>query len=379
MRKVTNAVHRFLNARYIRYPNVMHPQFYPARYRVERCATPCALSDAFLRRVAAAFRAAPTIASGDVWSALMPHSAAFCTALETADIAALRHEIARLFDDRGTLTGMAHTARFMKRKGSFSGNHISIRTADALICLAEALAIRGVRSNIQTRLWDYIRETRIDPGALAGAIEAALGHRLLVPQLGAPPLVRVGDRVLSPDGIRHAYLPYRIAQLEIAPSDPILEIGGGFGTMAAYAYLRGYRNYTIIDLPFAGALQALFLASWIGEENVSLYGEPGGAAISLVPSTAKDRLAPHYALTLNVDSLPEIAEAPSYIDLIRARSALFLSVNQESENLAGNFRQWSVARLCDAQGGFQRLSRHLYWMEQGYVEELYRIGGHRRA
>ena len=372
MRKLTNTVHKILNYQYIRYPNVMHPQFYPQRYRVERSVKPCTLSDAFLQRVIAAFNRSPRPSNGDIWSSLIPHSAAFTRALESQDIHQLRKEIDRLFDDRGTLTGMAHTARFMRKKGSFNGNHISIRTRDALISLAEALGVIGVRSNIQTLLWDYIKEQRVDLLDLKTRIESALGHQLLVPQIGSPPLVHIDDAVLSPDGIRHAYLPYRIEQLEIQKADLILEIGGGFGTMAAYAFMRGFANYTIIDLPFASAIQALFLGSWLGENHLTLYGEQTSGSIHLLPSTDKDKLKPLYKLVLNVDSLPEISEAQDYVALIHRQAEYFLSVNQESENLAGEFRQWSVSQLCDKHGGFQRLSRHLYWMEQGYVEELYR-------
>lgn len=371
MRKLTNTIHKLLNFTYIRYPNVMHPQFYPIRYRVERSAAVCHLSNTFLERVITAFHKSPTPSNGDIWSSLIPHSAPFTRALESKNLTQLREEINKLFNDRGTLTGMAHTARFMHKKGSFSGNHISIRTSDVLISLAEALAVIGVRSNIQTLLWRYIQEQRADLVELKKRVEKALGHALLVPQIGAPPLVIIGDEIFSPDGIRHAYIPFRIEQLEFKKNDNILEIGGGFGTMAAYAAIRGYRNYTIIDLPFANALQALFLASWLGEEKVTLYGETAYSPIRLVPSTDKNALDTNYSLVINVDSLPEIAEAADYIDLISKRSKYFLSVNQESENVAGEFKQWSVSQLCNQHGRFKRLSRHIYWMEQGYVEELY--------
>ncbi len=45
-------------------------------------------------------------------------------------------------------------------------------------------------------------------------------------------------------------------------------------------YLRGHRNYTIIDLPFVCALQAAFLRP-LGENAVRLYGEDEAAPIVL--------------------------------------------------------------------------------------------------
>ncbi len=261
----------------------------------------------------------------------------------------------------------------LKPKGSFRRHYFTLRSRDALLSLAEALAIRPVMSNVQTSLKDYLSTINGDMSELLAAVEQRLGHSLAPPQLGGAPVAFIGSVMLNPDSLRHAYVPERLAQLEIAPQDPILEIGGGFGMVAKYAYMRGHRNYTIIDLPFACAVQAAFLADAVGENAVRLFGEPEGPPLTLWPSTLRSALASRYKLVLNMDSLPEIEDAPSYIDFIVERADLFLSINQEAENSGWGFKQHFVARLCAERPKMKRRSRHPYWMEQGYSEELYAI------
>lgn len=69
-----------------------------------------------------------------------------------------------------------------------------------------------------------------------------------------------------------------------------------------------------------------------------------------------------------------LAAARAYLNLIRPSAKLFLSVNQESKKAHKNtMTQHRVADLIAETGGFERLHRHPYWMQQGYVEELYRV------
>ena len=158
-----------------------------------------------------------------------------------------------------------------------------------------------------------------------------------------------------------------------------LEIGGGFGAVSRYGHMRGFADITIIDLPFANAVQAGFLAATLGEDKVRFHTEAdreSSGKVTLWPSTRKASLTRNFALAINMDSLPEInaEEAQAYLDLIRDQADAFWSVNQEAEKeTKGGMKQNRVSAMADAMTEFHRKHRHPYWLEQGYVEELYRI------
>ena len=243
------------------------------------------------------------------------------------------------------------------------------------------------RSEVELKTRALDREANL-PLALGASLEveaqvlAATGHRseavsMLESQLkkyrntSIHARIRKNINLLSLEG--H---PAPLVNGVSLPKDkPVLEIGGGFATLARYALLRGYKDYTIIDLPFVSAVQAAFVADSFGEDSVCLYGEDRLARVRLIPSTDKAALAKSYNLVVNIDSLPEIGEAPKYLSMIAKTTPLFLSINQESSNARTGFTQNVVSEMCDAHGAFQRRSRHIYWMEQGYVEEVYAVGG----
>ena len=170
-------------------------------------------------------------------------------------------------------------------------------------------------------------------------------------------------------------MPYRLKQLGFGSDTKILEIGGGYGCVARFAYLQGFRNYTIVDLPYVNAIQAAFLSAAIGESEVSCYGE-NAAPIKIRPCTQKDSLEDKYDLVINMDSLPEINadEAISYLEKIKSSAKFFLSINQEAKKLhKKTIAQHSVPDLIEKVGGFKRVYRYPYWLEEGYAEELYEV------
>jgi hypothetical protein len=81
-------------------------------------------------------------------------------------------------------------------------------------------------------------------------------------------------------------------------------------------------------------------------------------------------------LVVNVNSLPEIgyATAREYvIDIGRVSRTGLLSINQEARaQTVHGTRQLRVWDLVREVGGLELAGRHPFWMEQGYVEELYR-------
>lgn len=336
------------------------------------------LSDEFLSRVQECYRrsAAAEDAPGAIWGGLAARNSAFTNALASRDPEILRPFVGTLYSG-DLLLGMGHVQAFVVgRKTIYPQKYFSMRLRDAVLALGEALAVVHPASNQQTPLREYRNRLRSDPSEQIAAIERCLGHPIDVPEIGCPPVVRVAGRNFNPDLVRHAYIPHRLEQLDIAPDDPVLEIGGGYGVVARYAVLRGHRAWTIVDLPYVNAIQMLWIGATLGPEFVSGTGEPR-AAIHLHPSTDKPGLVDDYALALNMDSLPEmpVDEAAHYLDLIEARCRRFLSVNQEAA--AGPRRQaaQNVVPQLMAGRSLRRVSRHPYWMEQGYVEELYAVAG----
>ena len=157
---------------------------------------------------------------------------------------------------------------------------------------------------------------------------------------------------------------YQAQRIKHFGAASVVEIGGGLGRTAFYAWQSGVRDYTLVDLPLTGVAQAYFLGRTLGPENVCLFGEerPG---IRVLPPTGFLEQSSHPDLVLNVNSLPELSRdaALAYVTEIRHRAARFLSVNHETE-------AFTVAELC-AEVGMPAAGRSPYWLRRGYVEELF--------
>jgi hypothetical protein len=356
------------NAQYMRFPTLVHPVVDPVVMEAHRLPQQCSLTDEFLTRLCRAFNLSPTVANTDIWADLSDYSGALRQALANHDLSMIRQELADAF---GAATyGMAHTKHMIGRDGLYGPTYFSIRCRDTLQSLAEAVGVAPLHSNQQTAWADY-RAIMAHQDDLVGEVERALGYSIRPTPFGGPPVVTMGGAILNPDFIRHAYVMHRVRQLAVGQNESILEIGGGFGCVARYARLADYRDYTIVDLPFANAVQAAFLANDFGEDAVCLYGEPQRSeAFKFYPDGAKSELSGRYSLTINMDSLPEIGDAPAYVGIIARQSRLFLSINQEARTLWKGFKQHHVPSLLD-RDRFRLRSRHRYWMEQGYAEEVY--------
>jgi hypothetical protein len=170
------------------------------------------------------------------------------------------------------------------------------------------------------------------------------------------------------------YQAWRIKQLVTGISKPsVLEIGAGLGRTAYYAYERGIKDYTIVDIPITAAAQAYFLGRTIGEENIHLDGEQPNEFSHkvkiLTPQTFFDEHK-KYDLILNVDSLTEMdfSVAHTYWKKIEASTSKFLSINHEAN--AFRVRDLLVEDLCNLD-----IHREPYWMRRGYIEEVIQIHG----
>ena len=139
-----------------------------------------------------------------------------------------------------------------------------------------------------------------------------------------------------------------------------IEIGAGMGRTAYYAHRLGLTDYTIVDLPVGLVGQAAFLAGALGEEKVVLPGETGDG-VKLRPPQWIRSTRETFDIALNVDSMTEMSAeyAREYIELVRYNCKIFLSINHEANDFA-------VRELADGMA----LSRHLYPLRDGYVEEF---------
>jgi hypothetical protein len=160
----------------------------------------------------------------------------------------------------------------------------------------------------------------------------------------------------------------------------VVEIGGGYGAMA-YWFTNccpDFASYTIVDLPIVSVLQGYFLGRVLGQEQVSLFGEPSPGRIRLVPNLALDEVETPFDALVNKDSLPEMP-SDAMCDYLAWGAAncrgLFYSYNQETAADFLGEPQGIVHRAIASLGGFERVRRDRAWVRDGYVEEVYLPSG----
>ncbi|WP_183435141.1 putative sugar O-methyltransferase [Methylobacterium sp. R2-1] len=333
-------------------------------------AAPCpgAEDETIARRLIAAWRSgagrSPVQADSEgMWAARTQGFPAFHRALRDGDAGVLSDLLNNLFQSH-----LAHgiaMGRTMATLARHAPTPFAASWCDRLLRLSEALGLAHVRSPEQGDFAAPLGPLahHVEPPRL----EAELGFPLTFPDVGAPFGVPFGAGILPEHAFSHAYAAWRIGQL--GDLSRVVEIGGGFGGLAWFMRGTG-RRYTILDLPFTNVLQGWFLLK--AGLDVSLAGE-AEAAIRVLPWWEIER-DESYDLAVNQDSLPEMPPetAAMYIARIRAIAPLFYSINQEAA--APNtdvFRQVVVPELVARDGGYRRLNRNLFWLRDGYVEEIY--------
>ena len=168
------------------------------------------------------------------------------------------------------------------------------------------------------------------------------------------------------------YQAWKIKQLVRNIKNPrVLEIGAGLGRTAFYASLFGIKDYTIIDLPFTAICSGYFLGRSLGEDQIVLHGEnlsDSEAKIKIL--TPEDFLNGNikYDLIINVDSMTEIDPniARLYMKKIESSTKTFLSINHE-------INPFTVAEIIKESDSVLKVTRHPYWLRNGYVEEVVRF------
>lgn len=335
-----------------------------------------------LERVIAAFQYAEKekqeLTGSSMWDGIETRHAKTLTMVRAGDVDGLVPLFTNLFQSE-LIWGLGkfdtNLVEDMKRVSDKS--HVQLRITDALISLAQASAAYGVtnveqqgtRGNLNaldTNLEDVFKRTK-----------EKTGLDLSSPEVGASYGCRVGGKFVTIDGFLHSYTVLRLKQLDVRPDDLIAEIGGGFGALAQLASRAGYKRYKIYDLPWVNAIQAYYLIMSLPENAVRLHGEaPSDQAVEVLPYWEFDKVPSQtFDFIVNCDSLPEMSyeTCSSYLKSIsRSLKGTFLSINQEakSPNSDGGVQN-SVPEIVDEQGTLRRIARSLYWMRQGYVEEVY--------
>ncbi len=331
-----------------------------------------------VRRVIAAYRRAAAQhkpAAPSLWDAAAQQHPEFLQALETGNVDSVAGHLANYF--RTPLVwGLSRQPMENAPPEAYAAH--AVRTADTLVSLARASGVLPVPSieqggPLHTQM---VQAATLDP--LINDIERATALDLSIcPAVAGNSGWQFGERSTNVDVLLHSYSVLRLRQLGVGATDPLVEIGGGYGCLAALAVKAGFRRYTICDLPWVNAMQGYLLIRTFGDDAVRLYGEGGAARISVLPFWALHEFQRHsVALVINVNSLPEIglATAAAYMtDIARISRSGFLSINQEAQAATVHgTRQLRVWQLAQEVRGLTLSSRHPYWMEQGYVEEFYR-------
>ncbi|MDR2579706.1 MAG: putative sugar O-methyltransferase [Fibromonadaceae bacterium] len=179
----------------------------------------------------------------------------------------------------------------------------------------------------------------------------------------------VGDKIVSTRAIQALHQAFTIYEkIGRNKSARILEIGAGTGRTAYFVRsLFGIKDYTIIDLPLTGVASAYFLGKTLGENAISLYGEPERpeAIRILPPDSFLENDLGMFDIILNCDSITEMdfGTMNAYWKRIKESSYSFLSVNHESN-------KHTLRELVANDPAVKTCSRSPYWMRQGYVEEF---------
>lgn len=242
----------------------------------------------------------------------------------------------------------------------------AMRCKDLLVRLAEGLGVIAVE-NPEGGPWD--NNMGIPADEIVEAIEQYVGSPML-----SPPIhygycgLKTSRGVLSDRIINGYYCAFRVKQLTAGTEHPrVLEIGGGLGHVAHYAFLMGCPDFTIVDLPLTNLCQGYFLLRVLGPDNVVLYGEDSKdapKAVHVLPVTELAKLKP-VDLAINVDGLTEYGErvASSYFEQLSKLTPQFLSVNHEGNSY--RHRDFAVSHPA-----VRRFARFPYWIRNGYVEEI---------
>lgn len=336
-----------------------------------------------LERVIGAFQLSEkekqALTGSSMWDDIETRHAKVLAMIRNADVEGLVPHFSNLFQsDLVWGLGKFDTNLVADMKRVPEKSHVQLRISDALVSLAQASAAYGVTNVEQQGTQGSMNALDTNLEEVFARTQEKTGLDLSSPEVGGSYGCRIGGKFVTIDGFLHSYTVFRLNQLDAGADDLIAEIGGGFGALAQLSARAGFRRYRIYDLPWVNAIQGYYLLMSLPENSVRLHGESQTAeqVVEVLPYWEFDKVPSHTIdFIINCDSLPEMSyeTCASYLQSIAERvSGIFLSINQEAKSANSNGgRQNSVPDIADEQGNLRRIARSLYWMRQGYVEEIY--------
>ncbi len=327
-------------------------------------------------RIAAALRRSlrHSIASGeDVWTSIVSKHQNFAELLLSGELSAAADILARMFASPLTY-GFEQFDGMYERIVADPAvqQHVRQLAFDRLLSLAASLRAIPVQTVEQGDFLPYLQQ---HPDALLDRIEEKIQQEIHAPHFhGGLFGLKTKRGLFTERSFTAIYVALRLRELLSPIDDPrICEIGGGAGYVAYYCNWLGLTNYTIVDLPTVGAVQAYFLAQNLGADRISLSGELFCPDRIKVISAA-DISALDFDVIVNVDSFPEMSGSTMRGYLRQSSARYLLSINQEAmaRRSADEFQE-RVGDVIEEIKGFRRLSRCPFWMRPGYVEEVYEM------
>jgi hypothetical protein len=346
----------------------------PNDFKVAFSAEPQFTNDTgLIDRIVAAYQHAVSVFDGhgeSQWEYINARSAKLHSALisRKLDIVTdeLRHpannDLLFGFDDATRTIYAQHKARTDADQAAW-GSSVHWR----LVRLAEAIGAIPVWLGSMARPDD--RDLRLE--ALLARLDHALGFKVDFPNPFFGEFGLQSSRgLINHRALLAIYQAWRLSIWANASGHTrVLEIGAGSGRTAYYSRKLGMLDYTIVDLPLANAAQANFLGRVLDPSLLILSHEDG-----LSRSNAIKIFSPRWFFTsdtkfdvaLNADSITEIDsnQATRYFQCLSRKTAVFVSINHE----ANTFR---ASDLPTFSGTPMRFLRHPYWLDDGYVEELF--------
>jgi len=240
-----------------------------------------------------------------------------------------------------------------------------------IIKLAEALGISGISNPENSHVPSATNVEGLNADQILDRIQAVLPFPIIFPPFsgnckqGLP--TKYG--VTANRHIFYLWILNRIIELCPDRNSSIVEIGAGFGVLGYYLDRVGYHDYTTIDLALINACQTYFLSRNLQERRLILSGEVENPfdlehkdAIKLLHATDFAGIPTNrFSLMVNMDGLTEmgIEQAQKYVQ--HDCAPMLLSINHEV----------NAYRVCDLKQSRNRKYRYLFWLRDGYVEELY--------
>jgi hypothetical protein len=315
-------------------------------------------------------------AAPSMWTDLEASNGEFVNALKKGDFEQLSQTFSRLFQSKAIVglgkfdETLVNDVRMNNEK-----SHLQLRITDALVSLGQAIGVLQVTSVEQQGVEPQLKILEVDLTKLLHEIESRIGFKLDSPKIGSTYGCMVEDRFITLDGIINAYVAHRLIQLGLSKSSSLVEIGGGFGSLAEIIYRALGCPYFLYDLPWVAAIQGYFLIMALPAGTVRLLGETNGTVQVLPFWRFADWPERSIDYLVNSDSLPEMGfdTASDYIHKISNKlRGLFLSINQEAMAKNSNVGQQNcVNAMIRSTTNLRLVSRSIYWMRQGYVEEVF--------